>query len=236
MGLEIKNMHVSVDGKHIIKGIDLAIRQGEIHVLMGPNGSGKSTLAMAVMGHPKYKISEGSVVLNGEDITSKPVDERSKKGMFLSFQHPVEIPGVGMMNFMRMISSSGTKMCDFRSDVKEKMQTLRMDESFTKRYLNEGFSGGEKKRSEMLQMSMLKPEIAILDEIDSGLDVDALKAVAETIKTMGDSGVLLITHYSRMLDYIKPNYVHILVGGRIVKFGGSELVKEIEKNGYNGFG
>ncbi len=234
--LEIENLHVSVEGKQIIKGLGITIRQGEIHVLMGPNGSGKSTLAMAVMGHPKYSITEGSVVLDGENITNKPVDERAKKGLFLSFQHPVEVPGVGMMNFLRMIGPN-VKMCDFRDDVKKKMSALGMGEGFSKRYLNDGFSGGEKKRSEMLQMAMREPKIAILDEIDSGLDMDALKDAEEAIrKAASGAGILIITHYDRMLKHIKPDYVHVIVDGKIVRSGGAELAKRLEEDGYEGFG
>ncbi len=234
--LEIKNLHVSVDGKQIIKGIDITIRQGEVHVLMGPNGSGKSTLANAIMGNPRYRIDSGDVLLDGKSLLKLSPDRRAKEGLFMSFQHPAEVPGVGMMNFLRtaMNSLDGAKpIHEFRQLVKDKMDMLRMDESFAKRHLNCGFSGGEKKRSEILQMALLNPKVSILDEPDSGLDIDALKIVSESInKFSGETGILLITHYNRMLKYITPDHVHVLVDGKIVKSGGSMLATQLEEKGY----
>lgn len=237
--LEIKDLRVSVDGKQIIKGLNLTINQGEIHALMGPNGSGKSTLAQAIMGHPRYTIDSGDVLVDGESILKMSADKRAKKGLFLSFQYPAEVPGVSMMNFFRMAMNAlngNAKMSipEFRKIVKEKMSMLKVDESFAKRYLNEGFSGGEKKRSEILQLALLNPKIAILDETDSGLDIDALKTVAEGINSMAgpNIGVLLITHYNRMLKYITPHHVHILVDGQVVKSGDSSLAMQLDEHGY----
>lgn len=236
--LEIKNLYVSVDGKQIIKGLNLTVNQGEIHALMGPNGSGKSTLAQAIMGHPRYTIDSGDVLVDGESILKMSADKRAKKGLFLSFQYPAEVPGVSMMNFFRMAMNAlngNAKMSipDFRKLVKEKMEMLHVDESFAKRYLNEGFSGGEKKRSEILQLALLNPKIAILDETDSGLDIDALKVVAEGINNLAaNMGVLLITHYNRMLEYVMPHYVHILVDGQLVKSGDSSLAMQLDEHGY----
>jgi len=235
--LEIKDLHVSIDGKQIVKGLNLTINPGEIHALMGPNGSGKSTLAQAIMGHPRYTIDSGSVLLDGEDILRMSVDKRAKKGLFLSFQYPAEVPGVSMMNFFRMaMTAQGAKMTipEFRKIIQEKMGMLHVDESFAKRYLNEGFSGGEKKRSEILQMALLNPRVAILDETDSGLDIDALKIVSESIAKLAgpDTGVLLITHYNRMLKYITPHYVHIMQNGKIVKSGDSSLALQLDEKGY----
>lgn len=236
--LEIKDLHVSVDGKQIVKGLNLTINEGEIHALMGPNGSGKSTLAQAIMGHPRYKIDSGDVLIDGESILNLSVDKRAKKGLFLSFQYPAEVPGVSMLNFFRLamnsLNGAPKTIPEFRQIVKQKMGMLKVDESFTKRYLNEGFSGGEKKRSEILQMALLNPKIAILDETDSGLDIDALKTVSEGISSLAgpDMGMLLITHYNRMLKYIMPHYVHIMVNGRIIRSGDSSLAMQLDEKGY----
>jgi Fe-S cluster assembly ATP-binding protein len=235
--LQIKDLYVSVEGKQIVKGLNLTINQGEIHALMGPNGSGKSTLAQAIMGHPRYKIDSGDVLIDGESILNLSVDKRAKKGLFLSFQYPAEVPGVSMLNFFRLamnsLNGAPKTIPEFRQIVKQKMEMLKVDESFTKRYLNEGFSGGEKKRSEILQMALLNPKIAILDETDSGLDIDALKTVSEGVSSLVTGmGVLLITHYNRMLKYITPDYVHVMVGGRIVKSGDSNLAMQLDEHGY----
>lgn len=245
--LEIRDLHVSVDGKQILKGISLKIKQGEIHALMGPNGSGKSTLSFTLMGHPKYKIERGDILFDGESLLSIPIHERARKGLFLAFQYPMEIPGVNLSNFLWnsyvAIKSNGNpnqhiSMIDFKDLLEEKMKILKMDQSFTNRYLNEGFSGGEKKRTEILQMAILNPKFAVLDETDSGLDVDALKIVANGIKKLANPslGILLITHYKRILNYIKPDFVHVLVEGKIVKSGDHTLATELEKKGYEGFG
>lgn len=235
--LQIKDLYVSVEGKQIVKGLNLTINQGEIHALMGPNGSGKSTLAQAIMGHPNYNIDSGDILIDGESIINLPVDKRAKKGLFLSFQYPAEVPGVSMLNFFRMamnaLNGAPKTIPEFRQIVKQKMEVLKVDESFAKRYLNEGFSGGEKKKSEILQMALLNPKIAILDETDSGLDIDALKTVTEGINSLvTDMGVLLITHYNRMLKHITPDYVHVMVGGRIVKSGDSNLAMKLDEHGY----
>jgi Fe-S cluster assembly ATP-binding protein len=242
--LEIRDLHVAVEGKPILKGLSLAVNKGEIHALMGPNGSGKSTLANALMGNPKYEITSGSIVLNGEDVLELSADERGRKGLFLAFQYPTAIPGVSVANFLRMALTARRKEMgiekplppkEFRALVKEKMALLRMDDSFAGRYINDGFSGGEKKRAEILQMAVLQPEIAILDETDSGLDIDALRVVSEGVNALSgpNLGVLLITHYQRILNYIKPQFVHVLVDGRIVKSGGPELAHELEAQGYD---
>jgi len=237
--LEIQNLHVEVEGKEILKGINLTVNKGEVAALMGPNGSGKSTLAYTLIGHPKYKITEGKIFFKGDDITSLPVDERAKKGLFLSFQYPQEIPGVTMGNFLRTawMSLKGEKISvmDFMKKMKEKMSMLKMDPSFSTRYLNEGFSGGEKKRAEILQMAVLEPEMAILDETDSGLDIDALKIVSEGVNSLKghNLGVLIITHYQRILNYIRPDRVHILVNGKIAKSGGADLAHHLEEFGYD---
>ncbi len=241
--LEIKNLHVNVEGKEILKGVNLVINTGEVHALMGPNGSGKSTLATSLFGHPNYEITQGEVLLDGEDILEMDVDERARKGMFLAFQYPSEIPGVSVVNFLRMASKArlssnggeGMSAREFRKILKEKVALLKMDESFLSRSLNEGFSGGEKKRMEILQMNMLQPNIAVLDETDSGLDVDALKNVSEGVNQLvGENfGALIITHYQRILNYIKPEFVHIMVDGRIANSGGLELVEKIEAEGYD---
>jgi Fe-S cluster assembly ATP-binding protein len=243
--LEIKNLHVSVGGQEIIKGFNLMINQGEVHALMGPNGAGKSTLSNAIMGHPKHEITEGQILLDGEDITHLPVDERSHKGIFLAFQYPVAIPGVTMANFLRVAvnaklkaenpDSKGISLVEFRKKMKAKMDMLKMDYAFGGRYLNEGFSGGEKKRAEVLQLAMLEPKFAILDETDSGLDIDAIRIVSEGVNTLsgGDLGILVITHYQRLLNYIKPDFVHIMYNGRIVETGGPELALKLEEHGYD---
>ena len=242
--LQIENLHVAVEGKPILKGLNLTVEKGQIHALMGPNGSGKSTLANALLGHPKYEVNEGSIRFKGEDIGEWSADERGRRGLFLAFQYPTAIPGVSVANFLRMALQARRKELgmdkplppkEFRALMKEKMALLQMDDSFAGRYINDGFSGGEKKRAEILQMAMLKPEIAVLDETDSGLDIDALRIVAEGVNALSgpDLGVLLITHYQRILNYIKPHFVHVLVDGRIVKSGGAELAHELEAQGYD---
>ena len=246
--LVIKNLHISVQGKPIIKGLNLAVKQGEIHALMGPNGSGKSTLANGLMGHPLYDIDSGEVMFNGVDVLELEPNERAKLGLFLAFQYPTTIPGVSMANFLRLAVSavrgkegngSGNDglipMREFRRELREKMKQLGVDDSFARRYLNDGFSGGEKKRAEILQLAMLEPKIAILDETDSGLDIDAVRIVGESVsKLVGpELGVLIITHYPRLLDYIRPQFVHILLDGRIVESGGWELTQMLETEGYD---
>ena len=242
--LQIDNLHVAVEGKPILKGLTLTVNQGEIHAIMGPNGSGKSTLANALMGHPKYQVTDGSVRFKGQDIAEWSADERGRRGLFLAFQYPTAIPGVSVANFLRMSLQARRKEMgeekplppkEFRALVKEKMALLKMDDSFAGRYINDGFSGGEKKRAEILQMAVLQPEIAILDETDSGLDIDALRIVSEGVNALSgpNLGVLLITHYQRILNYIKPQFVHVLVDGRIVKSGGPELAHELEAQGYD---
>ena len=243
--LQIENLHVAVEGKPILKGLTLAVNRGEIHAIMGPNGSGKSTLANALMGHPKYEVTEGRVLYKGEDIAEWSADERGRRGLFLAFQYPTAIPGVSVANFVRMSLQARRKEQgeekplppkEFRALMKEKMALLKMDDSFAGRYINDGFSGGEKKRAEILQMAVLRPEIAVLDETDSGLDIDALRIVAEGVNALAgpELGVLLITHYQRILNYIKPQFVHVLVDGRIVRSGGAELAHELEAQGYVG--
>jgi Fe-S cluster assembly ATP-binding protein len=241
--LEIRGLHVSVEAdggqREILRGVDLTVRSGETHAIMGPNGSGKSTLAYSIAGHPKYTITSGSVTLDGEDILDMTVDERARAGLFLAMQYPVEVPGVSVSNFLRTaataIRGEAPKVRTWVSEVKEAMTTLHMDPSFSERNVNEGFSGGEKKRHEILQMGLLSPKIAILDETDSGLDVDALRVVSEgvnRIKSGSDVGVLLITHYTRILRYIKPDFVHVFAAGRIVEEGGPELADRLEEKGY----
>lgn len=243
--LSIRNVHVSIDGKEILKGVDLTIRQGEIHALMGPNGTGKSTLAYALMGHPSYVITDGEVWFKGQNILELEPDQRSHLGIFLAFQYPVAIPGVSVANFLRSALNArrkadnpedkGVPIPEFRKLLKERMDLLKMDHSFAGRYLNEGFSGGEKKRAEILQMAALRPEIAILDETDSGLDIDALRIVSEGVNALRSEelGVLVITHYQRILNYIKPDYVHIMLGGRVVESGGPDLALHLEEHGYD---
>lgn len=239
--LVINDLHVTVDGEKILKGVSLAVKKGQIAALMGPNGSGKSTLAYAIMGHPKYKIAAGEVLFKGKDVLKMPPDERARLGLFLSFQYPQSISGVTLANFLRSAVNSRRQkdspisVTDFAKMLKEKMEMLKMPSAFSRRYVNEGFSGGEKKRAEILQMAMLAPEIAILDETDSGLDIDALRTVASGINTLKsrDMAILIITHYQRILTYIRPDVVHVMVGGRIVKSGGEELVRKLEELGYD---
>ena len=242
--LEIRDLHVSVEGAadEILKGVDLTIRSGETHAIMGPNGSGKSTLAYSIAGHPKYTVTRGSVLLDDEDVLSMTVDERARAGMFLAMQYPVEIPGVTVSNFLRTaataIRGEAPKLRTWVKEVNEAMSNIQMDKAFAERNVNEGFSGGEKKRHEILQMELLKPKIAILDETDSGLDVDALKTVSEgvnRVRETGEVGTLLITHYTRILRYIKPDYVHVFSDGRIVESGGPELADKLESEGYESY-
>ncbi|WP_324717908.1 Fe-S cluster assembly ATPase SufC [Carboxydochorda subterranea] len=241
--LRIQDLHVSVDGKPIVKGLDLTIRSGEIHGLMGPNGSGKTTLAFALMGHPRYSVERGQVLLDGEDVLSMSPDERARRGLFLAFQYPAEVQGVTVANFLRTavnsvhgaLTGKDMPIAQFQKLLQEKMQLLEMDRSFAARYLNEGFSGGEKKRNEMLQMAMLRPKIAVLDETDSGLDIDAIKVVARAVNSLRgpDFGALVITHYQRILRYIVPDVVHVMVDGQIVRSGGKELAELLEQKGYD---
>src|SRR5215475_487332 len=244
--LEIKDLHVSVtteDGaKEILSGVNLAVGAGETHAIMGPNGSGKSTLAYAIAGHPKYEVTSGQVLLDGEDVLAMSVDERARAGLFLAMQYPVEVPGVSMSNFLRSaataIRGEAPKLRTWVKEVKSAMEGLEIDSSFSERSVNEGFSGGEKKRHEILQLSLLKPKIAILDETDSGLDVDALRVVSEGVNQVRESGIgtLLITHYTRILRYIEPDFVHVFFDGRIVESGGAELAERLEEEGYARFG
>ena len=242
--LEIKNLHVTVDTeqgvKEILKGVDLVINSGESHAIMGPNGSGKSTLAYTIAGHPKYTVTKGEILLDGQDVLEMSVDERARAGLFLAMQYPVEIPGVSVSNFLRTaktaIDGEAPALRTWIKDVRASMDSLKMDSSFTERNVNEGFSGGEKKRHEILQLDLLKPKIAILDETDSGLDVDALKIVSEGVnraKAENDFGLLLITHYTRILKYIKPDYVHVFVAGKVAEQGGPELADRLEAEGYD---
>jgi len=243
--LEIRNLHVSVQGNNILKGVNLTVNKGEIHALMGPNGTGKSTLAYSLMGHPNYEVTDGEVWFKDQNILELDPAERSHLGIFLAFQYPVSIPGVSVANFLRSAINAqrkahdpeykGISIPEFRKVLKERMDMLKMDHSFAGRYLNEGFSGGEKKRAEVLQLAMLQPEIAIMDETDSGLDIDALRIVSEGVNTLKGSnlGVLIITHYQRILDYVKPDYVHIMLDGRVVETGGADLAMQLEKQGYD---
>jgi len=242
--LVIKNLHVNIEDKEILKGLNLTIKQGEIHAIMGPNGTGKSTLAYTLMGHPSYEVTGGEVWFKDKNILELDADERSRLGLFLAFQYPVAIPGVTVANFLRSALNArrraenpedkGMPIPEFRKTLKEKMSLLKMDHSFAGRYLNDGFSGGEKKRAEILQMATLRPEIAILDETDSGLDIDALRIVADGVNAlMGpDMGVMVITHYQRLLNYIKPDFVHVMFDGLIVESGGPELALQLEEQGY----
>jgi Fe-S cluster assembly ATP-binding protein len=243
--LVIRNLHVNIDGKQILKGVDLTVRQGEIHALMGPNGTGKSTLAYSLMGHPAYLVTQGEAIFKGENVLELDPDRRAHLGIFLAFQYPVAIPGVTVANFLRTALNAkrraanpedkGISIPEFRKLLKEKMDLLQMDQSIAGRYLNDGFSGGEKKRAEILQMAALHPEIAILDETDSGLDIDALRIVSEGVNALRgpDLGVLVITHYQRILNYIKPDFVHIMLDGRIVESGGPDLAQHLEEQGYD---
>jgi Fe-S cluster assembly ATP-binding protein len=238
--LEIRGLEASVEDKPILKGIDLVVRQGETHALMGPNGSGKSTLANVLMGRPGYKLTAGQVLFKGEDITKLTADKRAERGLFLAMQYPVEIPGVSVVNFLRTayknVKGEEINALAFRKHMKEKMNLLGVEDAMVQRYVNQGFSGGEKKKSEVLQLAVLEPEIAVLDETDSGLDIDSLREVANGVAGLiGPSlGVLLITHYQRILDYITPDFVHVMIDGRIVKSGGKELAHELEAKGYEG--
>ncbi len=243
--LEIRNLHVSIDNKPILKGVNLVVKQGEVHALMGRNGSGKSTLANAIMGHPSYTVDEGQIIFEGQDILALEPDERSRAGLFLAFQYPTAIPGVTLANFLRAALNArrkdknpddkGISIPEFRKLLTGKMNFLKIDSSFAGRYLNEGFSGGEKKRAEILQMATLEPKIAILDETDSGLDIDALRVVAEGVNSLigPNLGALVITHYEQFLNYIKPEFVHIMYNGRVVEEGGFELAEKIQANGYD---
>jgi Fe-S cluster assembly ATP-binding protein len=241
--LEIKNLHVSAGDKQILKGVDLHVRSGEFHALMGPNGSGKSTLANVVMGHPNLEVTEGQILFDGDDITEADPDERARAGLFMAFQYPVAIPGVSVAKYLRMVMNAHRKargedevsLKDFRKTVEAAMELTKVPREFSNRYLNDGFSGGEKKRMEILQLALLNPRLAVLDETDSGLDIDALNTVAAGVNTVAqgsDMGVLIITHYQRILHMVVPQFVHIMFDGRIVKEGGPELVAELEKRGY----
>ncbi len=243
--LTIKNLHVSIEDNEILKGVNLEIKGGEVHAIMGPNGTGKSTLSYAIMGHPAYEVTEGEILLDGKNIKELATDERSRLGLFLAFQYPVAIPGVTVANFLRTALNArrradnpddkGISILAFRKLLKEKMDMLKMDYAFAGRYLNDGFSGGEKKRAEILQMATLMPKVAVLDETDSGLDIDALRIVADGVNALSsdDMGVVVITHYQRLLDYIKPQFVHIMFNGRIVESSGPELALVLEEKGYD---
>ena len=243
--LEIRNLHVTIEDKPILRGVNLTIKQGEVHALMGPNGSGKSTLANVLLGNPAYEVTGGQIIFDGQDLLEMEPDERSRGGLFLAFQYPVSIPGVTLANFLRLAinarmkaenpNSKGISVSDFRKLMRAKMDELHMDHSFAGRYLNEGFSGGEKKRAEILQMAVLTPKIAILDETDSGLDIDALRVVSEGVNQLRgpDLGVLVITHYQRILNYISPQFVHVMFEGQIVENGGPELALHLEEAGYD---
>jgi Fe-S cluster assembly ATP-binding protein len=244
--LEIRDLHVTVDTeagpREILRGVDLTVKSGETHAIMGPNGSGKSTLAYSIAGHPKYTVTGGTVTLDGADVLAMTIDERARAGLFLAMQYPVEVPGVSVSNFLRSaktaIDGEAPKLRTWVKDVKEAMERLAVDPSFAERSVNEGFSGGEKKRHEILQLELLQPKIAILDETDSGLDIDALKVVSEgvnRVRETGETGVLLITHYTRILRYIEPDFVHVFVDGRIVEEGGRELADRLEAEGYERF-
>jgi Fe-S cluster assembly ATP-binding protein len=238
MTLEIQNLHVRTEDREILHGVDLTLRKGETHALMGPNGSGKSTLANTLMGNPTYEVTEGKIILNGEDLTEADPDERARAGLFMAFQYPATIPGVSVANFLRMAVNArreeAIKVKEFGALLKQHMELLKIDRAFTSRYLNEGFSGGEKKRAEILQLAMLAPEFAVLDETDSGLDIDALRIVSDGVNAMRgeDRGFLIITHYTRILSYVHPEFVHIMLDGRIVREGGPELAGELEEKGY----
>jgi Fe-S cluster assembly ATP-binding protein len=240
--LEIRNLHVTAEGKEILKGLDLDVEKGRIHALMGPNGSGKSTLANAIMGHPSFEVTEGTITYKGEDITEADPDERARAGLFMAFQYPVAIPGVTVSKYLRMVINAqreargeqAVKLKEFSKAAQEAMDLMSIPRDFSSRYLNDGFSGGEKKRMEILQLAMFRPEIAVLDETDSGLDIDALRTVAEGVNKFAgpEMGVLIITHYQRILHLVKPDAVHVMFDGRIVKEGGQELVEQLEEKGY----
>jgi Fe-S cluster assembly ATP-binding protein len=246
--LVIRNLRASIDGAEILNGVDLELSKGEVHAIMGPNGSGKSTLAHVLMGHPAYQVTDGEVIYKGQQVLELEPDQRSRLGLFLAFQYPSAIPGVTVANFLRLAvnahrrgedgEENPIRIPEFRKLLQENMETLKIDRSMTSRYLNDGFSGGEKKRMEMLQMAILRPEIAILDETDSGLDIDALRIVSDGVNTLvgPEMGALVITHYSRLLKYIKPDRIHVLVDGRIVRSGGHELADELERDGYTPYG
>jgi Fe-S cluster assembly ATP-binding protein len=246
--LIIRNLYASIDGAQILRGVDLELSRGEVHAIMGPNGSGKSTLAHVLMGHPSYEVTEGEVEFMGEQVLELEPDERSRLGLFLAFQYPSAVPGVTVANFLRMAVNAHRRTPDgednpiripeFRKLLQENMEQLKIDRAMTSRYLNDGFSGGEKKRMEMLQMAVLRPQIAILDETDSGLDIDALRIVSDGVNSLvgPEMGALVITHYSRLLKYIKPDHIHVLVGGRVVRSGGPELADELERDGYTPYG
>ena len=243
--LEMRDLHVVINGKEILKGVDLVVRQGETHALMGPNGTGKSTLAYTLMGHPGYEVTKGEILFRGQNLLEMEPDERSRAGLFLAFQYPVAIPGVSVANFLRAAINArrraadpddkGVSVPEFRKLLKAKMDLLKMQHEFAGRYLNDGFSGGEKKRAEILQLATLEPEIAVLDETDSGLDIDALRIVASGVNALAGPalGVLIITHYQRILNYIKPDHVHIMLGGRIVESGAADLALHLEEHGYD---
>ncbi len=240
--LEIKNLHVSVEGKEILKGVDLKVNLGELHSIMGPNGSGKSTLALVMAGHERYDVTEGSIHLDGKDILDMSPDQRAREGLFMAFQYPVEIPGVSTMEFLKAAYNAKREhngleevdALDFLNLVKEKLEVVKMDQAFLRRSVNEGFSGGEKKRHEIFQMAVLEPAIAILDETDSGLDIDALRVVSDGINSLRspERATIVITHYQRLLNYVQPDFVHVLVDGRIVRSGGKELALELDEKGY----
>jgi Fe-S cluster assembly ATP-binding protein len=240
--LEIRNLHVSAEDKEILKGLDLKVSTGQIHALMGPNGSGKSTLANAIMGHPALEVTEGEILYDGENVTDVAPEERSRLGLFMAFQYPVAVPGVTVSKYLRMIVNAhretrgedDIKLKDFRKQTEQAMELVNIPRDFSSRYLNDGFSGGEKKRMEILQLAMLRPELAVLDETDSGLDIDALRIVADGVNRCAgpDMGVLIITHYQRILHLVKPDFVHVMYDGRIVKEGGAELVDQLEAKGY----
>jgi Fe-S cluster assembly ATP-binding protein len=243
MLLEIKNLHAGIDGKAILKGLNLRINKGEVHAIMGPNGSGKSTLAKVIAGHPSYEVTGGEVLYEGENLLELDPDERARSGVFLAFQYPVEVPGVSNSQFLRLAYNEKMKHLgeeeldplEFNDLLKERAKIVEMDSSFFKRSVNEGFSGGEKKRNEILQMAVLQPKLAVLDETDSGLDIDALRIVAEGVNKLrgADKAIILVTHYQRLLNYIEPDFVHVLAGGKIVKEGGKELALELEEKGYD---
>jgi Fe-S cluster assembly ATP-binding protein len=242
MILEIENLHVSIEGKEIIKGVNLKMSQGETHVIMGRNGSGKSTLARTILGHPKSHVTKGDIKVDGKSILEMKTDERAKLGLFLQFQNPVEVEGVGFINFLHLAKQASVNnqqsTKDFMKEIKGSISELKMGEDFLGRSLNQGFSGGEKKKAEVLQLSVLKPKIAILDEPDSGLDIDAIKTVSSTINNIAGKdnlGLLIITHYSRILSFIKPQFVHVMVDGKIVAEGGNELIEKLEKEGYDSY-